>query len=103
MLCNGVQREGAKLSLALASELFCSVPLHNIGDGVFEHALTDPLVVSRPQRLWATDDPHWKIPPPQWPTVLRRVEQGESLRQMGRQYGVSYETIRRVLRAAPRC
>jgi hypothetical protein len=29
-LCNGEQREGAKLRLALAPELFCSVPLHKI-------------------------------------------------------------------------
>ncbi len=34
ILCNGVQREGAKLSPALASELFCSVPLHNIWYGI---------------------------------------------------------------------
>jgi len=27
ILCNGVQREGAKLSPALASELFCYVPI----------------------------------------------------------------------------
>jgi hypothetical protein len=67
-----------------------------------EHALPDPLVVSGPQRRSRQDDPHWRIPASQWPTILRRVEQGESLRQMGRQYGVSYETIRRVLRAACR-
>jgi hypothetical protein len=30
ILCNGVQREGAKLSPALASELSCYVPLHKI-------------------------------------------------------------------------
>src|SRR6266699_3465715 len=34
ILCNGVQQEGAKLSPALASELFCYVPLHNIRYGV---------------------------------------------------------------------
>ncbi len=34
MLCNGVQREGAKLRPDFASELFCYVPLHNIRDGV---------------------------------------------------------------------
>jgi type I restriction enzyme M protein len=33
-LCNGVQREGAQLRPALASELFCSVPLHKIWYGV---------------------------------------------------------------------
>jgi len=34
--------------------------------------------------------------------VLQRVEQGEPLRHIARDYGVSYETVRRVLRAARR-
>jgi Putative DNA-binding domain len=34
MLCNDVQREGAKPSLDRASGLFCSVPLHNIRYGI---------------------------------------------------------------------
>ena len=34
ILCNGVQREAAKLSLGLAWELFCYVPLHKIRYGV---------------------------------------------------------------------
>ncbi len=34
MLCNDVQREGAKLSPKLASGLFCYVPLHNIRYGI---------------------------------------------------------------------
>jgi D12 class N6 adenine-specific DNA methyltransferase len=34
ILCNGVQREGAKLSPALASELFCYMPLHKIWYGI---------------------------------------------------------------------
>jgi hypothetical protein len=33
-LCNDVHREGAKLSLDLASRLFCYVPLHNIWYGI---------------------------------------------------------------------
>ena len=66
----------------------------------FEQALTDPLVVSRPQRHPGTEHPRWKIPPSEWPTVLRRVEQGEPLRKLAAEYTVSYETIRRVVRAA---
>jgi Homeodomain-like domain len=66
----------------------------------FDQALTDPLVVSRRQRHRGLGYPHWKIPPSEWPTVLRRVEQGEPLRKIARAYHVSYETIRRVLRAA---
>lgn len=71
-------------------------------DRPFEHALSDPLVLSRPQPRWGSDDPHWKIPPSEWPKVLRRVEQGVSLRQLGREYGISYEAVRRILRAARR-
>jgi transposase len=34
--------------------------------------------------------------------VLQRVEQGEPLRHIARDYGVSYETVRRELRSARR-
>jgi hypothetical protein len=44
--------------------------------------------------------PLFKIPPAQWPTVLQRVAQGESLRQIARSYHTSYEAVRRVLQAA---
>ena len=53
------------------------------------------------QRYPRSDLPKWKIPPSEWPTVLARVEQKhEPLRQVVRDYGVSYEAIRRVLKAA---
>src|SRR5450631_2903427 len=56
---------------------------------------------SLPQRRPGPDNPQWKIPASEWPTVLRRVEQnGEPLRQVARDYGVSYEAVRRVVRAA---
>ncbi|HEX6480003.1 MAG TPA: hypothetical protein VF043_14265, partial [Ktedonobacteraceae bacterium] len=45
-------------------------------------------------------DPHWKIPVAQWPTVLHRIDQGEPLRKVAGEYGVSYEAVRRVLRTA---
>jgi len=44
--------------------------------------------------------PLFKIPPSQWPIVLQRVAQGESLRQIARSYHTSYEAVRRVLQAA---
>ena len=44
--------------------------------------------------------PLFKIPPAQWPIVLQRVSQGESLRQIARSYHTSYEAVRRVLSAA---
>ncbi len=39
LLCNDVQREGAKLSPDLASGLFCYVPLHKIWYGIEESRL----------------------------------------------------------------
>src|SRR5260370_68927 len=45
---------------------------------------------------------HWKIPVAQWSTVLQRIDQGEPLRKVAGDYGVSYEVVRRVLRAARR-
>jgi hypothetical protein len=66
----------------------------------FDHVLTDPLVVSRLQRHQGPEHPRWKIPTSEWPTVLQRVDQGEPLRKIARAYHVSYETIRRVIRAA---
>jgi uncharacterized protein (DUF433 family) len=59
-------------------------------------------VVSLPDYPQAAPDPRWKIPPAEWATVLQRVEQGEQLRQVAHDYGVSYEAVRRVLRAARR-
>jgi predicted transcriptional regulator len=46
------------------------------------------------------DDPHWKIPLSEWPNVLRRVEQGEPLRKVADEYGISHQTVRCVIRAA---
>jgi hypothetical protein len=65
----------------------------------FDQVLTDPLIVSL-QRRPGPDHPQWKIPPAQWQTVLGRIEQGESLRAVARDYNVSYEAVRRVIRAA---
>jgi hypothetical protein len=46
-------------------------------------------------------EPHHGIPTEEWPNVLRRVlEDHEPLRQVAAAYGVSYETIRRLLRAS---
>ena len=45
--------------------------------------------------------PQHGIPAVEWPTVLRRVvENQEPLRQVADDYGVSYETIRRIVIAA---
>ncbi len=71
-------------------------------DDPFASALDHPQLVSLPRHPQAVPDPRWKIPPSAWETVLQRVEQGEPLRHIARDYGVSYEAVRRVLRAARR-
>jgi hypothetical protein len=72
------------------------------GADPFASALDHPLLVSLPGHPQAEPDPGWKIPPSAWATVLKRVEQGEPLRHIARDYGVSYEVVRRVLRVARR-
>ena len=58
-----------------------------------------PLVTS--QQYTGPRDPHYSIPPEEWPNVVRRVsEHHESLRQVAADYGVSHETIRRILRTS---
>jgi hypothetical protein len=68
----------------------------------FTSALDHPRLLSLSGHPQAEPDPRWKIPPSAWETVLQRVEQGEPLRHITRDYGVSYEAVRRVLRAARR-
>lgn len=54
----------------------------------------------RKQRRPGPAHPRYGIPPKMWPDVLRRVEQGDTLRQIAQDYGVSYETVRRTTKAA---
>ena len=65
---------------------------------MYKHPTVEP---SYEQRCPGSD-PHWKIPVAEWPTVILRVEQREPLRRIARDYGVSYEAVRRVLRATRR-
>ncbi len=61
-MCNGVEREGVKVSPDLASGLFCYVPLHTIRYGIlretFFFEIGDdsgscfPLEVAAPARYW---------------------------------------------------
>ena len=74
----------------------------SLPDDPFTSALDDPRLLSLPGGPQAQADPCWKIPPWAWATVLQRIEQGETLRHVARDYGVSYEAVRRVLRAARR-
>ena len=69
----------------------------------FDTLLEDPLVVTLPRHRPGSANPRWKIPPSEWPTVLRRIERGESLRKVARDYNISYEAVRRVIRLARHC
>ena len=70
--------------------------------------MEDPVFDSPPQKKRAKSsqrrpgpqNPNYSIPPDQWPNVLRRAHQGETLRQIAKAYNVSYQTIWRVLHAA---
>ena len=57
-----------------------------------------PLVIEAQRRPGPKEIPYG-IPEHQWPTVLRQIEQGESLREVASDYSVSYETVRRIIRA----
>ncbi len=61
---------------------------------------TLPDTSSLPQRRPGSDDPHWKILTTEWPIVLHRIDQGELLRKVANDYGVSYEAVRHVIQAA---
>jgi len=42
--------------------------------------------------------PHYGIPPEHWPLIIHRVvENNEPLRAVAQEYGVSHETIRRIM------
>ena len=56
--------------------------------------------ITEVQRRPGPSHPQWKILHSEWPDVLRRIEQGETLRQIASHYDVSYEAVRRVVKAA---
>src|SRR6266480_4522860 len=59
-----------------------------------------PPIVSAQQHPGPRES-HHGIPPEEWPNVVRRVrEHHESLRQVATDYGVSRETVRRLLRTS---
>jgi DNA-binding NarL/FixJ family response regulator len=69
----------------------------------FDQVLDPPQIIHLHQRYQEANDPanpRWKIPASEWSRVLQRIEQGETLRQIAREYGVSYEAVRRIVRAA---
>lgn len=55
---------------------------------------------SRQERRPGPAKQQWKIAESEWPTVLGRIEKGESLRTIAESYDVSYEAIRRIVLVA---
>jgi hypothetical protein len=69
-------------------------------DTPFEQALDTPMSIPVSQRRPGPDAPPWKIPISEWANVVRRVvENQEPLRKVAVEYGVSHETVRRVINA----
>jgi len=60
-----------------------------------------PPVIETQRRPGPKDIPYG-IPPEEWPTVLQQVENHESYRKVATDYGISRETIWRLVHAA-RC
>jgi hypothetical protein len=63
------------------------------------HDVSPPPIVGK--RRPGPKHPAYDIPASHWPTVVQRVvEQKEPLRTVAAAYGVSHETIRRLIQAA---
>src|SRR5215470_11533761 len=77
-----------------------SLQLPTNSDAAPESSADTPVFPPPTQRRPGPATPRRGIPRDQWPDVLRRTEQGDSLRQIANSYGVSYETVRRMLKAA---
>jgi len=65
-----------------------------------QSAANDPPVLEKQQRP-GPRNPAYGLPSSEWSTVLRRVlEKKEPLRNVANDYGVSHETVRRLIRAS---
>ncbi|GHO83298.1 hypothetical protein KSZ_13040 [Dictyobacter formicarum] len=65
---------------------------------VCEQAIEKPALISSSQYNLEPAEPKRKIPVSEWPSIFRRiVENQEPLRKVAGDYGVSYETVRRIV------
>ena len=86
------------LFLAPAGTLYQKVQ-HLLTEDETNEGNHPPVVIKH--RRPGPNHPAFGIPASEWPTVLHRVlEQKEPLRTVAAEYGVSHETIRRIIRAA---
>ena len=83
------------LFLTPSGKLYLKVQHFLAGDELFQRS-NPPLIKHRRPR---PEHPNYGIPAELWPTVVHRVrEQKEPLRTVAAAYGVSHETIRRIIR-----
>ena len=82
------------LFLAPSGKLYLKVQ-HSLAEDALFHRSNPPL---NEHRRPGPKHPNYGIPTELWPTVIHRVvEQKEPLRTVAAAYGVSHETIRRIL------
>ena len=82
------------LFLAPSGKLYLKVQHLLVGDELFQSS--DPPLLKR--RRPGPKHPNYGIPADLWPIVMHRVvEQKEPLRTVAAAYGVSHETIRRIV------
>jgi hypothetical protein len=85
------------LFLAPSGKLYLKVQHLLAGDELFQSRNPPLLKHRRP----GPKQPNYGIPADLWPTVVQRVvERQEPLRTIAAAYGVSHETIRRIIRHA---
>jgi len=93
---NRNRRATTTLSPILYLFQFPSSPLSRKLQIVLSQEDQIPLVIETQRRPGPKDIPYG-IPVEEWPTVLARVENHASYRTIARDYGVSRETIRRLV------
>jgi hypothetical protein len=82
------------LFLAPSGKLYLKVQHLLAGDELFQRS-NPPLIKHRRPR---PEHPNYGIPAELWPSIVHRVvEQKEPLRTVAAAYGVSHETIRRIV------
>ena len=81
-----------------------AIPLEKlVPDGEMSFTFTPPErfePVIPPQSQTGPVNPRWKLPPSEWPLIVERVDQGESLREIAASYGVTYPVVRKAEKLA---
>jgi hypothetical protein len=68
-------------------------------NSLFSGEMPSPIMIETQRRPGPRDIPYG-IPEDQWSTVLAQVENHVSYRKIAAEYGVSHETIRRLVQAS---